>query len=561
METRPVYHRFQWLFALLPMFVYLIFAVPNIELPGVYYDEVLQVLPAMKAAGYDLTQDYLLMPGTLIGVGDIRIPLMTTRYLGSLETMLFTPVFTVLEPTVLVMRGTFILLGTLTILLAYIWAKQLLGIRGALIASLLLATDASYIFFTRVDNGPVDTMMLIKLGMLIAFTQWWKTRQSRWFYVGAFLAGLGVYDKANFLWLLGAGGLVLLIFGLRELWSRIQAKPHILGVGAAMAVFGGLPFFGYVVMTGGGPFRDMLSNFNQTAFHTDNSDFITNFGIRSQSMYELLHGYEAFNMYTTTFTGERLPYDRLPSLQPWLVVLAVVVPIIIYLGRRKPLDSRLRLSLGLALASVLMVAFSTFTPTNLSQHHLIIVYPFQQVLIVNSALLVIDAFRGTKRSRLITAGVWSVVALGILSNVLITVHNHQLLRDVQGTGMWSAAIYELNDYLVQENRPVACMDWGFCHNLQMLSKGALKTTDRWSTFLYPSDDYGPMQDLLNTPDMLFLFHAPKYTGVLSMTPGMDYPRQTLTTVSESAGLTVELVKTFYQANGEPVYEVYQVVSP
>jgi hypothetical protein len=174
---------------------------------------------------------------------------------------------------------------------------------------------------------------------------------------------------------------------------------------------------------------------------------------------------------------------------------------------------------------------------------------------------VIDAFRGTKRSRLITAGVWSVVALGILSNVLITVHNHQLLRDVQGTGMWSAAIYELNDYLVQENRPVACMDWGFCHNLQMLSKGALKTTDRWSTFLYPSDDYGPMQDLLNTPDMLFLFHAPKYTGVLSMTPGMDYPRQTLTTVSESAGLTVELVKTFYQANGEPVYEVYQVVSP
>ncbi len=213
-----------WLLILIPLVVYLAFAVPNITLPGTYYDEVLQVLPAMDAVGYPITPDYILLPRTVIGIGDLRLPFMTTSYLGALESMIFVPVFAILPVTVTVVRGVFIALGMVTIVLSYFWGRQLFGTIGGMLLALLLATDSSYIFFTRADNGPVDTMMLIKLGMLICLTAWWKTRGARWFYLGMFLMGVGIYDKANFIWFIVGGIVAVALFGFRELYRRVWGR-------------------------------------------------------------------------------------------------------------------------------------------------------------------------------------------------------------------------------------------------------------------------------------------------------------------------------------------------
>lgn len=58
------------------LILYLILALHNLLLPGVYYDEVLQVLPAMAAVGFDVGNEFYQMPGSVITVGNVRLPLI-----------------------------------------------------------------------------------------------------------------------------------------------------------------------------------------------------------------------------------------------------------------------------------------------------------------------------------------------------------------------------------------------------------------------------------------------------------------------------------------------------
>jgi hypothetical protein len=245
----------------------------------------------------------------------------------------------------------------------------------------------------------------------------------------------------------------------------------------------------------------------------------------------------------------------MPSLQPWIFLLAATVPVILFAIRRKRPNAHLRLVLGLAAAIVVILAFSTFTPSNFSTHHLVMVYPLQQALIVASAFLIISEVAG-RGAALVRRLVMGLVVLTILWNVIITLHNHMILRETGGVGMWSAAIYELNEYLMVQDRPVICMDWGLCHNLQMLSLGELETSDQWANFLYPVEDRSPMVELLQV-DNLFVFHSPKYTGVYTIT-SEDFPRQTFFETADTLGLRVENLRVIRQDNSEPLYEIYVV---
>lgn len=256
--------------------IYFVLASHNLLLPGVYYDELLQVLPAMSAAGYDVGDEFYQVPGSILQFGNTRVPLMIMPYTGPFEALIFIPLFAVFPPTVITVRLTFIVLGMATIALTFLATRKAFGARVAIIAGLLLATDAGYIFYSRADIGPINTMMIIKMFMLLALTLWWHSGKQRWFYIGAFLAGLGVYDKANFAWLLIAGGLVILVFGYRELMERLRHRWRMLVVGALCFTLGAAPFIGYVLLTGGGPFKSLFSSFEKTSLGVNNLNMMEN---------------------------------------------------------------------------------------------------------------------------------------------------------------------------------------------------------------------------------------------------------------------------------------------
>ena len=540
--------RNRWIWVSVPVLVYLAFALPNLRLPGVYYDEVLQVLPAMHSAGYPVTDDYLVMRNSMVGIGRFRVPLLTTSYLGAIETFIFAVIFQFIIPTVTTMRLTFVVLGAITIVFIYIWSRQMFGHWWGLAVALLVATDASYIFYTRVDNGPVDAMLIIKLGMLIGFTDWFRTGRALGFYAGAFLLGLGVYDKANFLWLIGAGAVVLAVFAREDVLQRLRGKYRMVAIGIGLAILGSSPYLIYLVISRGGPFRGIVMSFARSGLGIDNSHFGVNFKFRLHQFVDMISGYRAL----LDYTNAEIAFSRFPvPLQAWFTIAAGVAAVPLYFLPA----TRRALPVALAVAIVLIIAFSTVTPTGLNPFHLVLIYPFQELLIVSVLIAVSAYFQSPGMVRSIGAGTVGAI---LLTNTVVVVQNHRVLVDTGGVGTWSDSMYNLADYLRQQNKTIVCLDWGLCNSLQMLSKGALKTTDRWHTFLFSMTDVRPMADLLKQPDTLFLFHSPHYTQV-TIVSDQDYPRQTLLQTARQIGVEVRLVDTLTQRNGQPLYQIYQVV--
>ena len=542
--------RHTWLWVFVPVTAYLAFALPNLRLPGVYYDEVLQVLPAMHSAGYPVTEDYLVMHNSVFGIGRFRLPLLTTSYLGAIETFIFAVIFQFIIPTVTTVRLTFVVLGVITIILTYIWSRQIVGRWWGLAVALLVATDASYIFYTRVDNGPVNAMLIIKLGMLIGFTDWYKTGRAMGFYWGAFLLGLGVYDKANFLWLIGAGAVVLVVFARKALLQRLRGSYRTIIIGIGLTILGSSPYLMYLVISGGGPFRSIVTSFARSGLGVDNSHFGVNLRLRGQQFLDMMSGYRTL----LDYTNSEIAFPRFPlPLQAWLTIAAGLAAIPLYFFSAK----RRALPIALALAIVLIIVFSTVTPTGLNPFHLVLIYPFQQLLVVSLLVAVSEYFF---RSPIMVRGmVPGAVGAILLTNTFVVIQNHQVLLNTGGVGTWSDSMYSLSDYLMRQNKSIVCMDWGLCHPLQVLSRGALRTSDRWQTFLFSIADVTPMADLLKQPDTLFLFHSPHYTQV-TIVSDQDYPRRTLLQTARQLGVEVKLVHTLAQKNGQPLYQIYQVTS-
>src|SRR5205085_4065768 len=113
----------------------------------------------------------------------------------------------------------------------------------AAVATALLATDPSYVFFSRIDFGPSVFMFLLKAVGLWQLALWWRTRRTRFLVVGSFAFGLGVYDKLNFVWIVAAVAAAALLVDPRGV--RGQLTRPLLAVGAGAFLLGCLPIVGY----------------------------------------------------------------------------------------------------------------------------------------------------------------------------------------------------------------------------------------------------------------------------------------------------------------------------
>ena len=193
-----------------------------------------------------------------------------------------------------------------------------------------------------------------------------------------------------------------------------------------------------------------------------------NLGRRAISLWGLLNGYLCQIEYTSCFscsTDHGIVSERWFVLQPYALLLAVAAPILLYL-RQRILIVHLKIILGLAILISLILLLSIFTPTTLSNNHLLLIYPFPHILIAYAAVLIWSPIESpiqnaqthitrasiSKTSRIMRGAVTLVILLTLIGNFLATIHVHRALETTGGIGMWSSAIYELNDYLESQNR-------------------------------------------------------------------------------------------------------------
>jgi hypothetical protein len=548
------------LFFLIPLVLYIFLAVQFIWLPGIYYDEVLGAVPAIAALEGDVPGPYVQVEGSVIHLGKVAFPLMILPYLGSMQTAVLIPVFALFGISVPVMRGAYIFLGALGLLGSYLFTARYFNRSTAWVATLLLAVDPTYIFATRSDNGPTTVMMICKMGALWLFLMWWQSRKRIFLLLGAFIAGIGVYDKLNFVWFLGALGVAMFTIFPVVTWQRlIREKWYILISAGASFFVGSSIFWAYTFASGGGVFREIGKILiRQTAFGVENSAVFSNLLLRFESFVNLLFGREILSFYMSIFDYQSSSSSLSPgTLIPWLVLLVLLLTIIqIVTGLAFGLHTKK--ILFLVVLTVVIIAASIFTPTNFMYHHLLVAYPFPHLLIAYFLIKTPHILSKIRLKPQFTRNAgYLILFIAVGINLYVVQNTYQILNKTGGKGMWSSAIYTLADYLKDDERVVVVMDWGINLNLLMLTSGKLSTQEPWQEFVYTSDYSEKMEALVNQPEAIFVFHSSEYTGIYSLND-FDGPRITFFKTIEAMGAKPILERQIFQPDGHVLFELYRV---
>jgi len=535
----------------------------QITLPGLYYDEAADAVPAVQLIR---GQEVELFKEAGISLGNRDFPITTMDYVGVVNTYALLPFFGLLGINVFSLRLMTVLAGGLTLVLGYLLGRALFGRGVAVPTVLLLAVHPSFIFWTRQGIYVTSVMGVMAMGSLLSLLWWKRSGQSRYLYLGAFLLGLGLSAKFLFLWQVLALAVIYaaLSWGPRLLrrsagvalvapqarsyqrqgaanvgrpgpfpppWRQREmaaALPFLLGAGTLIL---------YNVQTRG-TLDTLAKNLVTTSNGVNNLAFFQNVVTELDAFRVLLNG-GSFWFLGGLFTNQFYPAVFAISLAALGVVLLARREARIYGGR----------VLFLAGFIALMVVQSSFTVSRLDPAHLYILMPLPQMTIVLAGYLL--ARYAPWRRAALALGV-AVFMLLFGSDLWVDFQYHRALSTSGGWFSHSDAIYGLADYLEERGaaKPMA-MDWGIKANVQVLAQGKVNPLEIFQYSPEPAPSfvdwlYGAMQN----PDNLYLFHSPDYT----MFQRFRQFEELATKLNRK--ITVEMA--FTQRDGTPVYLVYSV---
>lgn len=551
----------------LPVLVLLSLALPNLRLPGLQYDELYYVPPAVRLLYGQLGGEPIAIDPSTIYLLGRPFPLMFNYYTSFLRTYLALPVFAVAGITPESVRGISLALAAGALVFSFFFFRRLFrDYRPAFLTCMLLACDPSFVLYSRQDYAAIGTMMVLKMSGFWALLKWWQDKNNRHLYLGLFLLGLGISDRASFLWIVFALAPAVVLVKWREAFARIAVlwrdKGAFFGAMAATAA-GAAIFLAFNLATGGGTFRPMAQNFEKTELGgVNNLQFFDNFWLRCQMLTDLLSGHYLPQSYDSNGAYQTAAWHWGPSPLAWLIpaaFIAVLLQQILQKLRKQPGGVT---SVFLLALSFLIFVQTCFTPTKLSGQQLLLLYPFIHALAAAAIMNVFDFFFSDTRSKRASARFGNafsrmkttIAMVGLTFVLLLSARPvfayHHAILETGGKGVWSDAIYALADFLREHpDKTVVCMDWGFNQNLLSLSAGKIKTERN-----YYAHRRMPLEQLAARFDEhhWFLFHAPEYTL-------QSWPREDFSHAVQWHASAVDTVKKFYQRNGEVVAYLLQIM--
>ncbi len=542
---------------LLPAALFLSAALPNLDLPGLQYDELYYVPPAAALLKQQYDTDYVKIDPSVVHVFGRPLPVMFNYYTSFLRTYLTLPAFALWGINVATVRGSSIVLGVLALFFFIAFTRRLTGrAEIAFLSGVLVALDASFFAYARNDYVAVSLMMALKGAGLWALLRWWQEDEIRGLYLGAFFFGLGISDRASFLWIpLTLAPALVLMHGkaiLPEVRQRLPQRKHWL-LAALIFALGAAPFIAFNLATFGGTFAPMAGNFSNTSGGANNLDFFSNLYLRVQMLVEVLNGGYLEHFITGDKNYQTSSWKFSGSPLSWLAPLAFAyfaVKTAMRFGSRLPVKRSLVFLLAMILGLLL---FTCFTPTLHRGHQLLILYPFPHILVAlflfemllrQRALL---RFSARTMEKLLVAMI-TVVGFAMSEPIL---EYHLLLLRTGGRGVWSDAIYEIvAEAEAHPERTIVCMDWGFNANLLSLTQQRVRTLRNYETTRRTPEQ---LAQLFNA-EHAFLLHAPEYTYV----PGA---REEFFAAVNYARAKVDTLRLFHQREGQPVAYLLRVSQP
>lgn len=483
-----------------------------------------------------------------IGLFHRRIPLMHLTYLGSLKSWLYAPILAFLPPTAWAIRLPVLAIGALTVWIVAVLFESIHSRRAAWIGGLLLATDTIFLLTTCFDWGPVAFQhFFLAAGMLLVW-RFVSTTGSAALFCGFLCFGLGLWDKALFLWIFGGLILATLVVFPRQLLKRIT--PRNVGVAVGGLALGSLPLIAFNVLNRFATFRSN-SSFSFAEFASKIP------ALRGTWNGSALLGYLAANpdqpgqalppqniVESTSFVLHSVFGDHLSNqLTPALLIALLLVPL---LWRTKV---RKLLLFCIVTMAVAWFQMAITKGAGGSAHHIVLLWPIPHLLI---GAAFAEASLRLRTSGAILVAVAALYLAG--ENLLLTnQYLYQFFR-YGSPHAWTDAIVPLST-AVDRMGPAQIVidDWGLIDPLILLHHGKLKASIVDNSFLSAAeDDNSKKWDLDRLERGLWLGHTPAYEEITGI-------NDSITKAADAAGFRKQVVEVIHDRHGRPVFEMFRFV--
>ncbi len=484
-----------------------------------------------------------------IRLGALRIPVMVMAYVGALKAWLYQPILALFAPSVWSVRIPAVLLAALTLWLFYWLVQRTCGIRVALAAAALLATDAIFVLTSCLDWGPVvlqHFLLIAGLVLLVAFDS--RPRVFSLF-TAFFCFGLAFWDKAIFSWSLFGLAAAAIVTMPRLVARRFTLRN--LAVAVVAFLLGAAPLIVFNLRHQFLTFRDN-AQFSSEGIPgkilmmrgcLDGSGLM-GYAAREDSPLQPAKPANALEEASIRLS-DALDQPRRALFGYACVAAFALLPWLWNTGARRPM------LFALVFFAVTWTQMLFLNRAGTGAHHVVLLWPFPH-LFVGAAL----AWGSRALGRLGTFAL--ILALAVLGGSNAVVLNQYLAQLVErGTPLiWTDAIDPLAASLRQRTAShVYVMDWGMLNVLGVLGDGKLPVASGTDGVAQPhltAQDESIVSSQLEDKDALFVGHTEGneiMTGVSAR----------FLEFAQAAGYQKETVQVISDRNQRPVFEIYRMV--
>jgi len=328
----------------------------------------------------------------------------------------------------------------------------------------------------------------------------------------------------------------------KRIFSVIAIRTTQLFIGIFMFLLGAFFIIFYNLRSGLWTIRIMwMSLIQPTWLGIDNWAYLDNLWLRTGQLFRMLKG----DIEERWVWGVReLTFDY---ITPVVFGLALVfVLFFLFLRKDKVLFSKNKILFFYILYFTIFFV-SPFTITHLQVGHLFILFPFFQIIMALFFCYLNSIF---VKKKFVLSIIYIVFLASVFFNVRMILTYHQEMRRTGGNGKWSTAIYELADYLYENDISTPhAIDWGFHDNIAFLTNSKVIPVKLYKRHCWPPEELNMAykKAYLSKREMSYII-AEQPVEKISFLKDIikDYDK------------TIELIRIFYNRISEPIYYLYKI---
>jgi hypothetical protein len=446
----------------IPMRVYEIFIVAfiflcaiaiaciKIQMPGIYYDEILFANAALGSK-----------VNSFIRYSFLGVPVLLMDYIGALKAWIYAPIFDFFGVSPATIRFPAILIGVTGGLLSVLTIRRYFGAKAGLYCAFLTFFDPALLIHSRLDWGPTALMFLFRGLLMFGIAFWWSNGKPAGLWLAVSASLLGAFDKLNFIWILAGVWISVMAF----CWPKIKAyyiENRVASLAQLLLLGSGSLFFLYRAIS------------ISTTLQNSDISLVDRIAV-------------AWNLTYLTFIGGG-PLDFIcgdgKALAKWMVPAYVFVFCVCFL---RVLIFKTAFCwkkwLFLLSSTILLAAAFVLTKSATGPHHAAVLAGLPAMLAAPILASPINRKNGSFLARACSyASILSAVLLcgSMLFTTLFVIFSFQKTKNPN----WDIAHNKLAEVVKKyPNHHFLTSDWGMGTQLIAFSKGKMSIDDSWPNFL------------------------------------------------------------------------------